>query len=224
MKEAVYNERTGEFDFEHDLSSKREERGGKTTYGYWTKCIIYDKEDMQLLGKPDAYSTPQFYETPDGEKHQLHSSFSYRMDSDRKKSAKEPWFGKVCVFKDGTIYDMEQDKEHYIAFHHDWSSFDEFGAVDESYYVLKSNGKTLLRAWRNIVPTYANGRLVSVSVGRDEYSVEQLELRQTLKETVEKLVDLGESTEKIDKMVTEAAKNNLFKTKKKHISPICLFR
>lgn len=99
------------------------------------------------------------------------------------------------------------DKDTYIAFHHDWSSFDEFGGFDDSYYALKKNGATLLKT-RRMWAEYKNGEFCTVSTGKERYNVEQLEARQTLKETVEKLMEMGESTEYIGAMVAKTIKDN----------------
>lgn len=222
MKKAIYNKKTREFDYEHDISSKLTERG----YGDWTTCMIYGKEEIQQLGKPDSRNIPQFYETPDGQMFQLHAYFSFMTENERRERIHEPWFGKVCIFKDGTFYDLEQDqvlfkedttefesfepcdKEHCIAFHHDWSAFDKIGAYDESYLALRRNGKTLLITRKTMAPSFESGKLVSISTDKDNYNVEQLDLKQTLKETAQKMVALGESEKNISEIVTSAIKES----------------
>lgn len=122
--------------------------------------------------KPDTRAIDQFLVDKNGNYRKIHSNFSFYMKKYRAENNKQPWFGKICLLQDGTVYDLEEckdlykvdteefenfnfvDKHIYIAFYHDWSAFDELGAYDESYHCVCKDSYKVARTNKYIYPVY----------------------------------------------------------------------
>lgn len=114
------------------------------------------------------------------------------------------WYGKLTVVENDRKYQMIDlgsgkvlaedslaitpfNKEYYTTHVTDWSTWDTMD-YSESYTSLKRNGVEISRSSRNFTPKYEEGKLVSVTLGRDtKVSVEDLEKRYQEKEQLQKI-------------------------------------
>ena len=204
------------------------------------KVIVYSPSEMMSIGKPTAYAIDRYLDL--GNKsllndglYKIKQTFSYHMEKDRREDQKKSWFGKCCALENGWIYDLEnnramykEDKDKfedidmvekrdenllYIAFHHDWSSFDTFNG-DNSYYSIKMNGVKLFNNSSFPILVYdKNGdfkfmRVKEYNKEKDGYEYKKFtfeDLNKNYKSKVEEMKKTGE----YEKLQKEIAKANL---------------
>ena len=240
MERVIYNSRTKEFSTD-DLSTKTVEtisNGRKVKHNQgWENAIIFTVEEMKNIGKPPHYYIPMFVKLDDGNLERIASGFyEAALESDRKREAKQPWFGKVIPLegKNGSIYrilDLETgeivhekehsgsiylyDKDYYEIYDKDWSAFDVIGAFDESVAYLKRNGITVLKSYGTIHAEYdQNGKFTGVRVGGKTISKEDLDTAYNkkvaalnLRKALQEAKDAGLDIEDIKREVKNTVAN-----------------
>ncbi len=137
------------------------------------------------------------------------------------------WYGKLTVVENDRKYQMIDlgsgkilaedeleitplNKEYYTTHYTDWSTWDTTD-YSESYTALKKNGVELSRSSKNITPKYEDGKLVSVTLGRDtKVSVEDLDKRYQEKQQLQKVDEAVKSLKELgltDKDIADKLKS-----------------
>ena len=233
MERKIYHRATGAVEPFENLESKKQQaflnNKFTTTYQGWERAVVYTVDELRECGKPLQTTWKTLLEVKPGEYKEIFSDFSYYSSEARKQDMAKPWFGKICVLKDGTFFDLERceelfkedvkefesfdifDKGFYCAFSHDWSAFDVIGAYDESYYSLRKQGVEVARSTKPFFEILDKDKnLVGFLTGTSEITLEQVQQRfeekhdrQQLAETIKQLKEKGFKQEDITSAIQD---------------------